>query len=146
MTEGFNRGIQNFYRTAKKNFTLVAILPAEPLDDYLYDSCFWCVHCRILFLFSRFMMPEAFNIGSLSFNADCVLVSIRNASGIFHLLKYGLLAYFDLTSRTMARGWRRYDGWPRKIVLLTLMFFCLISKLIAHNICILIFVEAKMKT
>ena len=30
--------------------------------------------------------------------------------------------------------------------LLTLMFFCLISKLIAHNICILIFVEAKMKT
>ena len=37
-----------------------------------------------------------------------------DASGIFHLLKYGLLAYFDLTSRTMARGWRRYDGWPRK--------------------------------
>ena len=93
---------------------LVAILPAEPLDDYLFKSCFWCVHCRILFLSSRFMIPKAFNIGSLPFNADCGLLSIRDASGIFHLLKYGLLAYFDLTSRTMARGWRRYDGWPRK--------------------------------
>ena len=24
----------------QKNFTLVAILPAEPLDDYLFKSCF----------------------------------------------------------------------------------------------------------
>ena len=34
------------------------------------------------FLFFRFMMPEAFNIGSLSFNADCVLLSIMDARGI----------------------------------------------------------------
>ena len=34
------------------------------------------------FLFFRFMMPEAFNIGSLPFNADCGLLSIRDARGI----------------------------------------------------------------
>ena len=34
------------------------------------------------FLFFRFMMPEAFNIVSLPFKANYVLVSIRDARGI----------------------------------------------------------------